>query len=78
MSESAEHIEQADRLSEFHDRETVKLVLDLGASFAAERRLDTLLEKIVDHSQLVTNADGCTLYLREPDGRLGFCINKNH
>lgn len=78
MSESAEHIEQAERLSEFHDRETVKLVLDLGASFAAERRLDTLLEKIVDHSQLVTNADGCTLYLREADGRLGFCINKNH
>lgn len=78
MSESAGGIKLTEQLSEFHDRETVKLVLDLGASFAEERRLDQLLEKIVDHSQLVTNADGCTLYLKESDGRLGFCINKNH
>jgi len=78
MSESAGDIKPTEPLSDFHDRETVKLVLDLGASFAAERRLDSLLEKIVDHSQLVTNADGCTLYLKESDGRLGFCINKNH
>jgi response regulator RpfG family c-di-GMP phosphodiesterase len=78
MSENADRVERTESLSEFHDRETVKLVLDLGASFTSERRLDLLLEKIVDHSRLVTNADGCTLYLKEPDGRLGFCINKNH
>lgn len=77
MSGNAGRIKPIEPLNEFHDRETVKLVLDLGASFAAERRLDMLLEKIVDHSQLVTNADGCTLYLKESDGRLGFCINKN-
>jgi response regulator RpfG family c-di-GMP phosphodiesterase len=78
MSEGSGRTEGPETLSDFHDRETVKLVLDLGASLAAERRLDTLLEKIVDHSRLVTNADGCTLYLKESDGRLGFCINKNH
>lgn len=78
MSERAESVEPTESLTEVHDRETVKLVLDLGASFTAERRLDLLLEKIVDHSRLVTNADGCTLYLKETDGRLGFCINKNH
>ncbi len=73
--ENETELQRKDRA--LHDRETVKLVLDLGASFASERRLDTLLEKVVDHSRLLTNADGCTLYLKGADGRLSFCVNKN-
>ncbi|MBF0170231.1 MAG: HD domain-containing protein [Nitrospinae bacterium] len=78
MNETPGGVDGKNLSREFHDRETVKLVLDLGASFASERRLDNLLEKIVDHSRLLTNADGCSLYLKGADGRLAFCVNKNH
>ncbi len=61
----------------FHDAQTVKLVLELGASFAGEEKLEPLLEKIVDHCQLLTNADGCTLYLKANEDFLSFSIVKN-
>ena len=56
MSENDEQTYPGESLGEYHDRKTVKLVLDLGASFASEKRLDLLLEKIVDHSRMITNA----------------------
>ena len=42
-------------------------LINIGVALASERRLDTLLDKIVEESRRFTQADGGTLYLREGD-----------
>lgn len=56
----------------------VSFLLDLGISFSSENNRERLLEKIVDQSLILTNADGCTLYLLGDDGKLHFTISKNN
>ncbi len=55
----------------------VQFLLDLGISLSSESNPDRLLEKIVDESITLTNADGCTLYLSDDSGSLHFTISKN-
>ena len=56
----------------------LKQLIELGIALSAERSHDRLMEKILVGAKDLTNADGGTLYLLEPDRRaLAFAILRN-
>lgn len=52
----------------------IKVILPLGVSFAGEKDVNRLLERILLEAQNLCNADGGTLYLRSKDRTLRFVM----
>ncbi len=55
----------------------MRTIIPAGVAMSAEKDFNRLLEQIVIQSQLITHADGGTLYLRTEDDMLQFMIVRN-
>ncbi len=70
-------LEEALLLIDEQQRQLERLA-EIGTALSAEKDHDRLLEMIVTEAQRYTNADGCTLYIHDPDaGLLHFKILRN-
>ncbi len=71
-------LEEARLLIDEQQRQLERLA-EIGTALSAEKDHERLLEMIVTEAQRYTNADGCTLYIHDPDaGLLHFKILRNN
>lgn len=61
-----------------HDYSIVSQMASIGTALSAEKNIDSLLEKIITHAKMLTNADAGTLYLYNPQtNQLDFKVVQN-
>jgi len=60
-----------------HTAQMLERVLEIGRALASEKNLDALLGLILGSARELTNADGASIYTRDPDGELYFRLWQN-